>query len=103
MDRKSNQKILFIIPNDLDHGAQNFFRRLSKAFKSDNKLLFVESKEGNLFSKLKKILKFSAEYKLIIFATVNSNILALIIKICIPKTIIIPRLGNTISLELRRY
>ena len=96
-------QVLFMIPNDLDHGAQNFFRRLAKSFKVKNKLLFIESNEGNFIARINKIFQLSKNKKLFIFSTVNSNKFALLIKILIPSITIIPRLGNTISLELKKY
>ena len=102
MKKNSEYQFIFMIPNELDHGAQNFFRRLKSSFNAENKLLFIESKEGNFINRVYKIFTLSRNKKVVIFSTVNSNKLSLIIKILIPSALIIPRLGNTISLELKK-
>lgn len=102
MKKKFINHFIFMIPNDLDHGAQNFFRRLQSSFKAENKSLFIESSEGNIIQKIFKIYNFSRDKNLVIFSTVNSNKLSLFVKILIPSLVIIPRLGNTVSLEINK-
>jgi len=97
-----NNVSVFIIPNHKLEGAQNFFRRLYEEIAIENKYLFIE--EGsNLLKNIIKLNKLNEKKEFNIFTTVNSNKLGLIYKILYPSSNLIMRLGNTISLEIRKY
>jgi Glycosyltransferase len=92
---------VFIIPNHRLEGAQNFFRRLHEEIQLEQKHLFIE--EGNnLLQNLIKLTSLNKKKKLNIFTTVNSNKLGLIFKILHPSVNLFMRLGNTISLEIKK-
>lgn len=97
-----DENIVFIIPNDKNHGAQNFFKRLFKEFPHKNKIFFKESDFKGFFSKFYFIFKTTKKPNTVLFTTVNSNVIGLLIKIFLPKIKLITRLGNTISQELER-
>ncbi len=97
-----NNVSVFIIPNHKLEGAQNFFRRLFEEIAIENKYLFIEE-GGNLLKNLIKLNNLNKKKEFNIFTTVNSNKLGLIFKILHPSSNLIMRLGNTISLEIKKY
>ncbi len=96
-------KIILIIPNSKKHGAQNFFFRLNSVLETDgiNSELLIEENLSKIQTIL-YLLRQSHKHNLSIISTVNSNVTALLIKFINPNIRVFPRLGNTISMEIKK-
>lgn len=104
MKINSRLKIYFLLPNSLNHGAQNFFRRLHENFPIEaHKKEIVFQNTRSFWQIAYDLLISSFRGRVIVFSTVNSNKTALLLKLLIPTIIIYPRLGNTISEEIKKF
>ena len=103
MKESQNERVaVFIIPNYKLEGAQNFFRRVHENIELNHKHLIVEEGQS-LIKNLFKVSSLGKAKNLTIFSTVNSNKIGLIFKIIQPSSRLVMRLGNTISLEIKKY
>jgi len=97
----AHKHYVFLIPNNDKHGAQNFFRRLFNKFPEEKKSFYIESSFSSFRKKFIYFWCMSFKKKMVLFTTVNSNVFGLLLKLTNPKLILISRLGNTISQEIK--
>ena len=101
------REVFLIIPNSDIGGAQNFFKRLFNNLEVENKQLVVENhvphKNLNFLNRVFKIYKLisKSEEEPVVVATVNSIVPSTFCKLFLKKFLLISRIGNTLSSEIK--
>ena len=100
-------KIYFVIPNSEIGGAQNFSKRLFNNIEIDSKFFYVEDLVSygklNFFYRVFNLYKLtkSQTNSVAVYATVNSVIPSVVCRMLFRNFLLISRIGNTISAEIK--